>query len=221
MTIKHLVISGGGPSLIQTLGALQYLEKNKFIDLNNIETIYGTSAGAIIGTMICMKYDWETINDYVIKRPWHDVFKMNVEDIRTVLLGQDPYYANEHQAHGLSFSVPEYIKIPPSLKNIFKEIELEFPERKYNFINGNLTKWFQDENIFLLNCSLTVKKSKPNSHMNIWKKFTDDVIKFINEKNKNCVYLLLGNFAHNKIKLINEDQHKMVINAVHPSPLSA
>jgi uracil-DNA glycosylase len=155
------------------------------------------------------------------KRDTFKVFKMNVEDIRTVLLGQDPYYANEHQAHGLSFSVPEYIKIPPSLKNIFKEIELEFPERKYNFINGNLTKWFQDENIFLLNCSLTVKKSKPNSHMNIWKKFTDDVIKFINEKNKNCVYLLLGNFAHNKIKLINEDQHKMVINAVHPSPLSA
>ena len=155
------------------------------------------------------------------KQDTFKVFKMNVEDIRTVLLGQDPYYANEHQAHGLSFSVPEYIKIPPSLKNIFKEIELEFPERKYNFINGNLTKWFQDENIFLLNCSLTVKKSKPNSHMNIWKKFTDDVIKFINEKNKNCVYLLLGNFAHNKIKLINEDQHKMVINAAHPSPLSA
>jgi predicted acylesterase/phospholipase RssA len=81
MTIKHLVISGGGPSLIQTLGAIQHLDKNKFIDLNNIETIYGTSAGAIIGSMICMKYDWETINDYVIKRPWHDVFKMNVEKI--------------------------------------------------------------------------------------------------------------------------------------------
>lgn len=81
MTIKHLVISGGGPSLIQTLGAIQHLEKHKFVDLNNIETIYGTSAGAIIGTMICMKYDWETINDYVIKRPWQDVFKMNVEKI--------------------------------------------------------------------------------------------------------------------------------------------
>ena len=81
MTIKHLVISGGGPSLIQTLGAIQHLEKNKFVDLNNIETIYGTSAGAIIGTLICMKYDWETINDYVIKRPWQDVFKMNVEKI--------------------------------------------------------------------------------------------------------------------------------------------
>lgn len=149
------------------------------------------------------------------------VFKMNVEDIKIVLLGQDPYYADENQAHGLSFSVPNNIKIPPSLKNIFKEIEIEFPERNYKFIHGDLTKWFENENIFLLNCSLTVKKSKPNSHMNIWKKFTDDVIKFINDKNKNCVYLLLGNFAHNKIKLINEDQHKMIIKAVHPSPLSA
>ena len=81
MTIKHLVISGGGPNLIQTLGALQHLEKNKFIDLNNIETIYGTSAGAIVGTMICMKFDWETINDYIIKRPWQDVFKITVDKI--------------------------------------------------------------------------------------------------------------------------------------------
>ena len=149
------------------------------------------------------------------------VFKMNVKDIKIVLLGQDPYYANENQAHGLSFSVPDCVKIPPSLKNIFKEIELEFSDRKYNFIHGDLTKWFEDEHIFLLNCSLTVKKSKPNSHINIWRKFTDDVIKFINDKNKNCVYLLLGNFAHNKINLINEAEHKMVIKAVHPSPLSA
>ena len=80
-TIKHLVISGGGPNLIQTLGAIQYLEKNKFIDLNNIETIYGTSSGAIIGSLICMKYDWETINDYIIKRPWQEVFKIKVEKI--------------------------------------------------------------------------------------------------------------------------------------------
>ena len=155
------------------------------------------------------------------KQDTFKVFKMNVEDIIIVFRGQDPYYTNENQADGLSFSVSNNIKIPPSLKNIFKEIELEFPDRKYNFIHGDLTKWFEEENIFLLNCSLTVKKSKPNSHINIWKKFTDNVIKFINDKNKNCVYFLLGNFAHNKIKLINKDQHKMVIKAVHPSPLSA
>ena len=83
MTIKHLVLSGGGPIMIQLLGAIQHLEANKFIDLKNIESIYGTSAGAIVGVLICLKndFDWETINDYIIKRPWHDVFKIKVEKI--------------------------------------------------------------------------------------------------------------------------------------------
>jgi len=81
MTIKHLVLSGGGPIMIQLLGAIQHLEANKFVDLKNIESIYGTSAGAIIGVIICLKYDWETINDYIIKRPWQNVFKIKVEKI--------------------------------------------------------------------------------------------------------------------------------------------
>uniref|UniRef100_A0A6C0IFE4 PNPLA domain-containing protein n=1 Tax=viral metagenome TaxID=1070528 RepID=A0A6C0IFE4_9ZZZZ len=81
MPIKHLVISGGGPTLVQALGAIQHVEEKKFIDLSNIETIYGTSAGAILGTLICLKFDWETINDYIIKRPWHEVFPINVQKI--------------------------------------------------------------------------------------------------------------------------------------------
>jgi predicted acylesterase/phospholipase RssA len=81
MTIKHLVISGGGPTLIHVLGAIQQLEKQDFISLKNIETIYGTSAGAIVGVLICLGYDWETINDYIIKRPWHDVFPIKVQSI--------------------------------------------------------------------------------------------------------------------------------------------
>ena len=81
MTIKHLVFSGGGPSLIQTLGALQHVEESKFIDLKNIETIYGTSAGAILGTMICLKFDWLTLTDYIIKRPWLQVFPIKVQHI--------------------------------------------------------------------------------------------------------------------------------------------
>lgn len=81
MTIKHLVISGGGPTLVQALGAIQHVEEQKFIDISNIETIYGTSAGAILGTLICLKFDWETINDYIIKRPWHEVFPINVQKI--------------------------------------------------------------------------------------------------------------------------------------------
>ena len=79
--IKHLVISGGGPTMIQTLGSIQHLEENKFIDFNNIETIYGTSAGAIIGVLICLKYDWITLYDYIIKRPWHEVFPVNIQNI--------------------------------------------------------------------------------------------------------------------------------------------
>ena len=81
MTIKHLVISGGGPTLVQVLGAIQHLETNNFLNMSDIETIYGTSAGAIIGILICLKYDWETINDYIIKRPWKDVFAIKVDNI--------------------------------------------------------------------------------------------------------------------------------------------
>ena len=81
MTIKHIVIAGGGPTMIQSLGAIQYLEQNKFIELDKLQTIYGTSAGAIVGTLICLKYDWETINDYLIKRPWHEVFPVSVQNI--------------------------------------------------------------------------------------------------------------------------------------------
>ena len=81
MTIKHLVISGGGPIMVQILGAIQHLEKNEVVDMKNIESIYGTSAGAVVGILICLKYDWETINDYIIKRPWHDVFPIKVQNI--------------------------------------------------------------------------------------------------------------------------------------------
>lgn len=81
MTIKHLVISGGGPILIQILGAIQHLERNEIVHMSNIESIYGTSAGAIIGILICLKFDWDTINDYIIKRPWHDVFPIKVQNI--------------------------------------------------------------------------------------------------------------------------------------------
>lgn len=79
--IKHLVIAGGGPTLIQSLGAIQQLEKDNFIHMNDIESIYGTSAGALVGVMLCLKFDWETINDYIIKRPWKDVFPLKVQNI--------------------------------------------------------------------------------------------------------------------------------------------
>lgn len=79
--IKHLVISGGGPTLIQILSCIQHLEEKKFVDMKQIESIYATSAGAILGTFICLRFDWETINDYIIQRPWHDVFPIKVQNI--------------------------------------------------------------------------------------------------------------------------------------------
>lgn len=81
MTIKHLVISGGGPLGLRYLGALEKLEQEKFWNIDDIESIYGTSIGSIIGTFICLKYDWETLNKYIIERPWHDAFKVNPKQI--------------------------------------------------------------------------------------------------------------------------------------------
>ncbi len=81
MNIRHLVISGGGPTMIQTLGVLQHLSSNNILNVNNIKTIYGTSAGAIVGTLICLKYDLNTINDYILERPWNDVFKIKIDII--------------------------------------------------------------------------------------------------------------------------------------------
>ena len=81
MTIKHLVISGGGPVLVHVLGAIQHLEENNYLDRKEIKSIYGTSAGAIVGVLVCLGFDWETIRDYIIKRPWQDVFPVKVQNI--------------------------------------------------------------------------------------------------------------------------------------------
>ena len=145
------------------------------------------------------------------------VFEMDVREIKLLLLGQDPYHGPD-QAHGLSFSVPEGIKIPPSLRNIYKELQNEFPERNYEFYSGNLEKWFYREKIFLLNSSLSVIKEKPGSQMKIWEGFTNNVIKFVSEQNKDCVFLLLGNFAKAKESFISNKER--IIKGVHPSPLS-
>ena len=81
MPIKHLVISGGGPTMFQSIGAIQYLEQNGFIDLNNLTSMYGTSAGAFVSVFVSLKFDWETLNDYVIKRPWHKIFPIKANTI--------------------------------------------------------------------------------------------------------------------------------------------
>ena len=146
------------------------------------------------------------------------VFEMDIKEINIVLLGQDPYH-DDNQAHGLSFSVPKDLKqIPPSLKNIYKELLYEYPDREYRFSHGCLENWFYREKIFLLNSALTVEPHKAGSHLRIWETFTDKVIEYISNNNERCVFLLLGNYAINKSKFINKDR---IVQGVHPSPLSA
>ena len=146
------------------------------------------------------------------------VFEMDVRGIKVLLLGQDPYHG-PGQAHGLSFSVPNGEKIPPSLRNIFKELQFEFPERNYKFNSGNLEPWFYREKIFLLNAALCVIKGKPGSMMAVWEDFTNDVIKFVSEQNDKCIFLLLGNFAKAKETFIQNKERILI--GIHPSPLSA
>jgi uracil-DNA glycosylase len=157
---------------------------------------------------------------YPPKEKIFKVFEMDLKEIKVLLLGQDPYH-NSGQANGLSFSVETGVKVPPSLKNIFKEIKNEFPDRNYEFTtgNGNIERWFYEEKIFLLNASLTVIENKPSSQMNLWENFTNNVIKYISDNNDKCVFLLLGNYAKSKEKFIGNKDN--IVTGVHPSPLSA
>ena len=175
---------------------------DKFESISNINALYSSEEKQV----------------YPEKENVYKVFEMDVREIKVVLLGQDPYHG-QGQAHGLSFSVPTGVKIPPSLRNIFKELQNEFPERNYNFVSGNLEQWFYREKIFLLNASLTVVEGKAGSHMKQWELFTNSVIEFISAQNPMCIFLLLGNFAKAKEKYILNKER--IINGVHPSPLSA
>ena len=139
------------------------------------------------------------------------------DQVRVVILGQDPYHG-PGQAHGLSFSVPEGKRVPPSLDNIFKEIKSDVgtdsPE------HGNLIRWAK-QGVFLLNAILTVEAGRPASHHNIgWEKFTDDVIGLLSREREHLVFMLWGNYAKQKQGLIDEGRH-LVLTAAHPSPYSA
>lgn len=139
------------------------------------------------------------------------------DKVKVVLLGQDPYHG-AGQAHGLCFSVQYGVPPPPSLVNIFKELQDDTGVPIPN--HGNLTHW-AEQGVFLLNASLTVRAGEPMSHAKIgWATFTDAVIKTISAKKKNIVFLLWGKFAQEKRVLIDETKH-CILRSVHPSPLSA
>ncbi|WP_339759266.1 uracil-DNA glycosylase [Algoriphagus aquimarinus] len=140
-----------------------------------------------------------------------------INSVKVVILGQDPYHG-PGQAHGLSFSVKPGVPFPPSLKNIFKEIESDLG--KPIPANGDLTRW-ADQGVFLLNATLTVRAHEAGSHQKKgWEEFTDEVIRTISEQREHVVFLLWGAYAQKKSALIDGSRH-LVLKAPHPSPLSS
>ena len=170
----------------------------------------------------------EIISALEIERKKYSIFPKNDEifnafnftlpsDIKVVILGQDPYHG-KGQAHGLCFSVPSGIKIPPSLRNIFKELQrdLNYPISS----NGNLYSW-ANQGVLMLNSSLTVREKIACSHQKLgWELFTDSIIKKISAKKEGIIFLLWGAFAQKKLELIDQEKHHTLITS-HPSPFSA
>lgn len=174
--------------------------------------------------------EWKTLADFVKSEYQHkkvypngkDIFKAfnltPIDKVKVVILGQDPYHG-EGQAEGLSFSVPKGVNLPPSLQNIYKEIESDMGIKK-DFTNGSLEAW-ATQGVFLLNAMLTVIANSPASHQGKgWEVFTDKVIETISLKTKHTVFILWGNFARSKKVLIDTSKH-LVLESTHPSPFSA
>jgi len=162
----------------------------------------------------------EEYNNKTIYPKREDLFRALINtdynDVKVVIVGQDPYHG-EGEAMGLSFSVNEGIKLPPSLKNIYKEL---FEDTGVTRLSGDLSDWTK-QGVLLLNSTLTVVKDTPASHSKIgWDKFTDEIIKKVNEKETPVVFILWGNFAKTKKELITNPKH-LVIESAHPSPFSA
>jgi len=143
--------------------------------------------------------------------------KTSFSNLKVVIVGQDPYHGRG-QANGLSFAVSNEQITPPSLKNIFNEIENDLKKRPNT--KKNLESW-ADQGVLMLNSSLSVKSGKPNSHQNLgWNKFTDKILKHISENKNNVVFFLWGNFAKQKQELIDRNKH-LILSSSHPSPLSS
>ena len=162
--------------------------------------------------------EYKTKTIYPKKTEVFNAFKYtDYKDVKVVILGQDPYHG-PNQAEGLSFSVRNEVIKPPSLKNIFKELESDL---KIPFPEHNSLKPWAKEGVLLLNAVLTVEEHKPASHANKgWETFTDEIIKIINKKDEPVVFILWGNYAREKKKFITNPNH-YIIESPHPSPFSA
>lgn len=165
--------------------------------------------------------EYESTHNKTIYPPKDQIFTAfnpsSFKNTKVIILGQDPYH-NEGQAHGLSFSVPDGVRVPPSLRNIYQELSSDLSITPSQ--SGNLTHW-ATQGVLLLNSALTVEKNLPGSHAKSgWVDFTDTVIDILNEKKQNLVFLLWGAYAQKKTELIDQDKH-LVLTAAHPSPFSA
>ena len=162
-------------------------------------------------------------NEYKTKTvfpPYENIFDAlrftDYNDVKVVILGQDPYHGLG-EAHGLSFSVHNGVKMPPSLLNIFKELKNDLGISRNE---TDLTDWAK-QGVLLLNSIMTVEMDKPLSHKNKgWEIFTDNIIRYLNERDNPVIFILWGNFARGKKSLITNSRHK-IIESAHPSPLSA
>ena len=183
---------------------------------NVLNIIWNSNGFKSFYNKILNEYDIKTIyppKDYIF-----NALKLtNYENTKVVIVGQDPYHG-ENQAHGLSFSVQKGIKLPPSLQNIYKELESDLGIKPR--LDGDLTGWAK-QGVLLLNAVLTVEKDKAGSHRNLgWELLTDYIIKVLNKKDTSVVFILWGNFAKEKAKLITNPKHFIIISP-HPSPFSA
>ncbi len=165
-----------------------------------------------------LKYEYSNYTVYPDMYDLYNCFRYTpLNDIKAVILGQDPYH-EPNQAHGLCFSVKDGIKLPPSLVNIYKEIESDLGVKEPN--RGDLSKWAK-EGVLLLNTALTVREHIANSHSKCgWAWFTDSVIKLISDNTQNTVFILWGGNARSKTPLIDKNRH-LILQCAHPSPLSA
>jgi len=125
MTIKHLVISGGGPTMIKSLGACQYLEKNDFWKIDDIQSIHGTSAGAVIGAMLCLRYDWETLNTYIIERPWHEAYSFNIKSILDAYTNRGIFGKNSTEIVFKSLLLGKDLPVEITLKEFYEYSKIE------------------------------------------------------------------------------------------------
>ena len=162
-------------------------------------------------------YDKTTV--YPAKTQVFRAFSTDLNSVNVVILGQDPYHT-PGAAHGLAFSVPKNQKIPPSLKNIYKEIDSEFKTNTKDLRSGDLSSW-QKQGVMLLNNTLTVEAHLPGSHRGHgWERFTEEVIKYLDQNRPHLVFILWGRDARSKKNLINQEKH-LVLESPHPSPFSA